>query len=131
MGGSRRVVVLVVDDEPMVRNMVCALLERQGYAVLSANDGEEALTLSREYAGSIEMLLTDYRMPGITGLQLAEAVRRERPGIKVLLMSGKLSDSLHERGLPVPFLEKPFPAAVLWRKIAEVLKGADAGPQEI
>jgi DNA-binding NtrC family response regulator len=115
------VVILVVDDEPMVRNVVCAMLARKGYGTVGAKDGQEAITLSRQYVGTIDLLLTDYKMPELNGLELAAIIAGERPGIKVLMMSGRLSGKLAERGLTVPFLQKPFEIETLWEKVREAL----------
>src|SRR5215208_726823 len=83
-------VILVAEDEVVVRNVVRIVLEGQGYFILAANDGQEALTISRQYPGIIHALLSDVKMPKMDGLQLRETILRERPGIKVLLMSGHI-----------------------------------------
>jgi CheY-like chemotaxis protein len=122
--------ILVAEDEVVVRNIVCMLLQHEGYEVLSAADGEEALQLAREYHGAIDLLLTDIRMPRMDGVQLAQQVVLERPGIRVLLMSGKLSDEIRERNVRLPFLRKPFVPSVFRKRIREVLSGPPAEPQE-
>jgi DNA-binding NtrC family response regulator len=101
-------VILVVDDEEPVRLFVRTLLERDGYAVLLANDGDHALEVSRRYAGEIRMLLTDYKMPQLDGLQLAAALMDERPGISVIIMSGHLSRPEELTGSEITVLPKPF-----------------------
>src|SRR5438270_4201638 len=92
-------VVLVAEDEVVVRNIVCFLLNHEGYHVLSAADGQEALALAREYQGPIDLLLTDITMPRMNGIALAEHVIKERPGIRVLLMSGKVSSEIREKNI--------------------------------
>ena len=77
-------VVLVAEDEVVVRNVVCLILQRDGYQVLSAADGREALELARQYQGTIDLLLSDINMPEMDGPSLAEHVIEERPGIRVL-----------------------------------------------
>src|ERR1700687_2217614 len=81
-------VVLIAEDEVLIRNFARIALEKEGYFVLSACDGEEALIISRAYAGLIHMLLSDIKMPGMDGLELREQILVERPGIKIMLMSG-------------------------------------------
>src|SRR6266571_3140294 len=91
---SPQFVILLAEDETLVRNVVRAMLTEAGYAVLDAVDGEHALEVSRRYDGSIHMLLSDIKMPRMNGIELSEQISRERPGIKVLLMSGKPSGEL-------------------------------------
>src|SRR5258708_5069765 len=88
---SAKIVILLAEDEHLVRNLVRTILINEGYAVLDANDGEHALEISRGFPGSIHMLLTDVKMPKMNGLELSQQIARERPGIKVLIMSGKTS----------------------------------------
>ena len=123
-------VVLVAEDEVIVRNIVCLLLQREGYQVLSAADGKEALELAREYRGTIDLLLSDVKMPRMDGISLAEHVINERPGIRVLLMSGKLSDEIRKQNIRLPFLRKPFVPSVFRDKVRAVLSGPPAQPQE-
>jgi two-component system, cell cycle sensor histidine kinase and response regulator CckA len=101
-------VVLVVDDEESVRLLLSTLLERESYKVLLANDGVHALEVSRKHPGVIHALVTDYKMPRMDGLQLAKSLSAERPGIKVMIMSGRMSnpDGLQKCGYPM--LPKPF-----------------------
>ena len=115
-------VVLVVEDEVLVRNFVCLQLQREGYQVLAASDGVEALDLARAYTGSIQMLLTDVVMPRMDGLALVERLLEERPGLRVLVMSGKLSSEAREQSIQLPFIKKPFLAKELREKIKEVMK---------
>ena len=110
-------VVLVVDDEPLIRNIVRIALEAEGYFILAAADGEEGLALSRSFPGTIHLLLSDVMMPRMDGLQLAEALTAERPATTVLLMSGQL-DLTAER----PFLRKPFAIGVLREHVRGILQ---------
>jgi PAS domain S-box-containing protein len=115
--------VLVVEDEPAVRNLVRTVLERRGYAVLAAEDGAAALDLVDKHTGVIHVLLTDVVMPGINGRDLAARVRARRPTIKVVFMSGYTADIPTELGVeggPV-FLSKPFSERALTSKLREVL----------
>ncbi len=124
-------VVLVAEDEVVVRNIVCHLLNREGYQVLSAADGAEALQLAREYRGTIDLLLSDVKMPHLDGISLAERIISERPGIRVLLMSGKISEEIREENIRLPFLRKPFVPSVFRDTVRAVLSGPPAQPQEL
>jgi DNA-binding NtrC family response regulator len=101
-------VILVVDDEESVRLLLSALLERDSYQVLLAKDGQHALEVSRQHAGEISAVVTDYKMPRMDGMQLAKAITLERPGIRVMIMSGRMSnpEALQQCGFPI--LSKPF-----------------------
>lgn len=123
-------VVLVAEDEVVVRNIVCLLLQREGHQVLSAADGKEALELAREYRGTIDLLLSDVKMPHMDGISLAEYIINERPGIRVLLMSGKVSEDVRKENIRLPFLRKPFVPSVFRDKVRAVLSGPPAQPQE-
>ena len=110
-------VILVVDDEVLIRNIARIILEAEGYFILAADDGEEALEMSRKFPGTIHGVLSDVKMPKVDGLELAATILLERPGIKVLLMSGYV-DAPAEN---VPFLQKPFGPEVLKQRIRELL----------
>ncbi len=104
-------VVLVVEDEASVLRLVRRVLEGEGLVVLSAQDAEEALLLSSQHAGGIDLLLTDVVMPGLNGLELAKRVGAERPHVHVLFMSGYADHALVQRDIidaGRPFLQKPF-----------------------
>ena len=86
--GPRQSVILVADDEVLIRNLVTLLMQREGYFVLSAADGQEGLELSRKYPGTIDLVITDVQMPRLNGTDLCAHLLEDRPGIKVLVMSG-------------------------------------------
>ncbi len=116
--------VLMVEDEEGVRKVVRAFLETHGYRVLEAGNGEEALRLAGAQDGPIHLLLTDMVMPAMNGPELADHIRRQHPGIRVLFMSGYTSRGARQNhGLDpgAPFLEKPFSGQALAHKIREVL----------
>jgi PAS domain S-box-containing protein len=116
--------VLLVEDEEMVREMAVEILQECGYEVLEASDGPDALSLSEQYPGRIELLLTDVVMPGMSGRQLAEQLITERPELKVLYMSGYTDDAIVHHGVldeGTAFIAKPFSPDALSRKIHEVL----------
>ena len=108
-------VVLIVDDDANIRNFLSLMIQQKGYSLLTANDGQEALALSRTYPGDIDLLVSDVQMPRMNGLDLAGHVLDERPRTRVLMMSGIEPDTL-----ALPFLRKPFLPDELWRKLDEV-----------
>jgi two-component system response regulator ResD len=112
-------IILIAEDDVLIRNSARMLLQADGHDVLVARDGDEALRLSREYQGEIDMLLTAVKLPGIDGLELVAQIVKERPGIKILVMSSKISGE----GINLPFLSKPFSPAGFREKVREVLKG--------
>jgi two-component system cell cycle sensor histidine kinase/response regulator CckA len=121
--------VLAVDDEKAVRDLTVRLLTQLGYQVLSAASGAEALEVSRAHSGEITLLLTDLMMPGMNGRQVAEALRKERPGIHVLYVSGYTESTVLDRGVLEPdvdFLPKPFSRNVLGLKLREILSRGDS-----
>src|SRR5207302_1129974 len=91
--------VLVVDDEPAVRVVTKRILQRSGYAVLEAAGGVEALDALREHPGPIHLLLTDVIMPEMNGREVAQRVRGQRPGIRVVYMSGYSPEAIAHDGL--------------------------------
>jgi len=96
-------VILVAEDDVLIQNVVRVTLEGDGYFVLTAHDGQEALEISSRYLGHIHLLLTDYSMPRMNGLELSDEIRVRRPETKILLMSGYAPPRA-----AVPLLPKPF-----------------------
>lgn len=116
--------ILVVDDEEWIRVALRTLLEQQGYRVLAAHDTQSALETERDFAGTIDLLLTDVQMPGRSGVELAHELRARRPVVRVLLMSGHPDAATLATARPgseVEFLPKPFEGRALLRKVREVL----------
>jgi two-component system, cell cycle sensor histidine kinase and response regulator CckA len=113
--GGGRETVLLVEDEQIVREVVRQMLERQGYEVLVAADGEEALALAGRYEGRIDVLATDVVMPRMGGGELADRLLPQRPELRVLFMSGYTEDPTVWDGLEErkAFLQKPFSAGDL------------------
>jgi CheY-like chemotaxis protein len=106
-------VVLVVDDDAAVRTAAARVLARRAYTVLAAGDGLEALGLAERHPGPIHLLVTDVRMPGMDGRELARRFRAARPEARVLLMSGYEEPPEGAAGAPAadgdaPVLQKPF-----------------------
>jgi CheY-like chemotaxis protein len=119
--------VLLVEDDRTVRLLASEMLEMNGYTVLEACDGREALDLVRRHGHPIDLLLTDVVMPQMSGRQLAEGIADIHPGIRVLYMSGYTDGVIAHHGVldaGVAYLQKPFTADFLARKVREVL---DAG----
>jgi CheY-like chemotaxis protein len=96
--------ILVVDDEEEVREILADMLEDFGCVVLTAASGEEALPILAHDCGGVAMVITDVRMPGMSGLELADEVRRRWPGVKIILISGYFVPP----ETPQRFLKKPF-----------------------
>ena len=116
--------VLVVEDELVVRRMVCRILRTHGYNVLDAKDGVHALELLRNHDGPLDLLLTDVIMPGLNGKQLRDRVSQDRPETRVLYMSGYADEVIAHHGVldeEGAFLQKPFSVQGLTRKVREVL----------
>jgi len=116
--------VLVVEDEPAVLSLSRRALEAQGYVVLAASDAAAALRVVERHGGMIHLLLTDVVMPGLSGRELADQLAGQRPGIRVLYMSGYPGDAVVQHGtLPSgsAFLQKPFSPDGLARKVRDVL----------
>jgi len=119
--------ILVVDDESMVREMLCESLREFGYEVLDAGDVREALEIGRRHAGPIHLLLTDVVLPGMGGRELAEQLTASRPDMKIMFMSGYTDDAIVRRGVlaaGVAFLQKPFTLVAMARKVRGTLDDA-------
>jgi CheY-like chemotaxis protein len=119
--------VLLVEDEEALRDLLRETLEGNGYTVLVARDGAEALQIVDAYAGTIHVIVTDLIMPGMTGRRAAEAIASTRPGMKVLYISGYSNEAVRgvlSRGSA--FLGKPFTPEGLLGKVREMLHGPKA-----
>ena len=128
-GGSER--VLLVEDEPPVREIVRRALSGAGYEVVMARDAQEALDLGEARLGEIDLLLTDMILPGMSGRELVSALRTRRPELRVIIMSGYTGETypaLESLPAGVGFLEKPFSLVDLRRKVREAL---DEGAREL
>jgi signal transduction histidine kinase/CheY-like chemotaxis protein len=117
--------ILLVEDESGVRHLIGQVLEQYGYTVLCATDGHHAMVIEAEYAGPIDLLISDMIMPGLSGPDLAQRIVRRRPEIQVLFISGYASREAIDSGISSPnasFLQKPFLPEVLARKVRERLE---------
>lgn len=115
--------VLLVDDDPGVRRLASTILSRQGYRVLIAADGAEALALANSTHEPIDLALTDMVMPGVTGKQLVERLLDSRPDIRILFMSGNAGRDIDDASIRGTFLAKPFSPSGLLDKLRDVLQG--------
>jgi CheY-like chemotaxis protein len=116
--------VLLVEDDAQLRRLAHRALAGEGYTVLEADRGAVALDIARRHQGRIDLLLTDVVMPDTNGRKLAEALRAERPGLRVLFMSGYPDGAMIHHGMLDPgvaYLAKPFTTDAIARKIREVL----------
>jgi PAS domain S-box-containing protein len=116
--------ILLVEDDPQVRQLTSSLLEGCGYSVLAAGSMAAVETHCRQFQGAIHLLLTDVIMPGMTGKDVAVVANRLRPGIRVLFMSGYTDDVIDYHGGLGPetfFLQKPFTSSALAEKIRQAL----------
>ncbi|HEY2801071.1 MAG TPA: ATP-binding protein, partial [Chthoniobacterales bacterium] len=116
--------ILVVEDEEIVRELVCDVLVQQGYRVLCATNGNEALEMASHHDGGMDLLLTDVIMPQMNGQELAALLTAQRPDLKVLYVSGYSDDDIGHHGIldeEVELLEKPFTPQSLASKVREIL----------
>ncbi|MFO0735357.1 MAG: response regulator [Labilithrix sp.] len=126
--------ILVVEDAEAVRAITCAILRRAGYVVLSASSATDALQLCKRHEGRIDLLLTDVVLPHTMGRELAASVKKLRPEIHVLYMSGYTGDAAVKHGLLDPgvaFLPKPITPDALLAKAREVLSPATVRREHI
>jgi PAS domain S-box-containing protein len=116
--------VLVVEDEDAMREVTRRMLQRNGYQVMTAASGADALALAEQHQGDLHLLITDVIMPQMLGKELADRMRAIRPGLRVLYMSGYAHPVLASQGTldaGVTLLEKPFSEPALTAKVREVL----------
>ena len=115
--------ILLVEDEEMVRELATESLQRYGYTVLAASNGDKALSICEEYKEKIDLLITDLVMPGMNGIELARRFLDSRPEIPVLFMSGYSEDAvehLKDMTQRQSFLPKPITPTILSRKVREM-----------
>jgi DNA-binding response OmpR family regulator len=129
--GPHQSVILVADDEVLIRNLVTLLLQQDGHMVLSAANGREGLEIAREYPGPIELVITDAQMPQVKGAELCAHLLKVRPGIKVLVMSGADTFEIVGRNIHLPFLPKPFDGKTLLARVRAILAAPVQAPMHL
>jgi CheY-like chemotaxis protein len=112
--------ILLVDDEQLIRNMLRSALEKRGYEVVVAGDGVEALGLFMKHQSKIAAVITDITMPAIGGVELARRLAEERPGIPILFMSG-ICDELPNDLRTYGCIQKPFSAPPIPEEIERMI----------
>ena len=119
-------VILVVDDEDLVRDVTAMALEDAGYQVLCAEDGEKAVRLFGEHRQELSLVILDLSMPGMSGEDILATFAREDPAIPVILCSGRTEEEAYEQVVTAPagFLKKPFMPAELVGAVRDTLAQA-------
>jgi len=123
--------ILLVEDDDRVRALVANMLKKNGYKVLLASAGDQALEIAARHRGQIHLLLTDVMMPGLSGRILSERLTAARPDTRVLYMSGYSDDAILRRGVKSAaayFIQKPFSIDALANKIRETLSAPSNVP---
>ena len=123
--------VLVIEDDPLVRQVIVRALQRAGFQVLAAGNGAEALKRFREHRGALDLVITDVVMPGLSGRAVVGELERLRPGLRVLYVSGYTQDAIVTQGVldeGIHFLPKPFTAAALLERVRLVLGSGGRSP---
>jgi CheY-like chemotaxis protein len=118
--------LLVVENEPAIRNLLQMALRKSGYTVLAAESGREALEIVQGHTGRIDLLITDVVMPDMNGPELARRLAAIRPATPTLFMSGYMDDALGEHGvLPshANFIQKPFSPRAIAQRVRDILDG--------
>jgi DNA-binding response OmpR family regulator len=120
--------ILVVDDEPMVKQLARDVLKRYGYTVLTAGGGEEAIDVFRQRSTEIDAVILDMVMPTMEGKEVFRRLQEIKPGVKVIVSSGyshdRDADGLLEQGAR-SFVQKPFRIAELVKVVGEVIEGKE------
>ncbi|MDX1777171.1 MAG: ATP-binding protein, partial [Desulfobulbales bacterium] len=122
-----RETILVAEDDRTIKRMIRNYLEPLGYELLLADNGVQAMELSRSYEGEIDLLLTDVIMPEMNGQELADLMRKERPGVMIIFMSGYTDEVIAHHGVLEPgvnFIQKPVTPSKIARVLNDVLKSA-------
>ena len=117
--------ILLAEDEPSLRRLIARVLRNQGYNVLEAADGNEALALAQANGVKIHLLITDVIMPGLSSKMLAEWLKQVNPGVRVLFISGYINNNAVRDAMSKPgtfFLQKPFNPTDLSKKVREAIE---------
>jgi two-component system, cell cycle sensor histidine kinase and response regulator CckA len=111
--------ILVAEDELAIRRLLSDTLTQEGFEVIAAADGADALKHARNHVGTIDLLITDVKMPKVDGFDLRERLLQEQPNVKLLVISGNLD--LEIKGIEFPLLRKPFLPSELAAKVRQIL----------
>jgi len=115
--------ILLVEDHSILLKLVRRILEDANFTVITASNAKQAIQLEAEFPGTIDLLLSDVRMRGTSGPNLAKRLKERRPQMRVVLMSGYPGGALLVLNYGWHYIEKPFVASVLVKKIKDVLRG--------
>jgi CheY-like chemotaxis protein len=119
--------ILLVEDEPLLRELARMILTDAGYKVFDAERSEDAFALWDQHCDEIELVLTDMVLPGgMTGRELATCLQERKPTLKVIYTTGYSQDLLEAKGEVVNFLQKPYPPETLMRTVRSCLDGAES-----
>jgi two-component system, cell cycle sensor histidine kinase and response regulator CckA len=118
---KRHGTILLAEDEPLLRELGETILTQAGYTVLTAANGDAIRKLVVEYAGEVDLLLTDVVMPDMSGPDMVRLAKQRWPSARVLYMSGYADDELKDLDRDAGFLQKPFTPTELMAKISEIL----------
>ena len=121
-GGASPQTVLVVEDHLLLLKLVKDILEGANFTVLSANSAKKALQVEAEFDGTIDLLLSDVMMPGMSGPDLAKKLKKQRPEMRIILMSGYPDGGLLVLNYGWHFMQKPFMPRALVGRIKDVLQ---------
>jgi CheY-like chemotaxis protein len=114
-------VILLAEDEVVIRNLLGTMLTKQGYKVLTASDGLEAMEVCKKFSDPIQLLITNVTMPRMDGLALTTKVREERPDIRVIVISGQTNADILDGNRPDAFLRKPFQPVTILKAVQDIL----------
>jgi two-component system cell cycle sensor histidine kinase/response regulator CckA len=120
--------ILVVDDEPVICKLIGLALEQEGFQVLKAENGFDAIGLSESHPGEIDLLVSDVTMPGMDGPTLAGKLREADPDLPVLFVSGQYEEAPAHEDKPRPVLAKPFSLDLLLRTVRRMVRTRPAIP---
>jgi len=119
---TSRKTILLVDDHAAARKSMQRVLLDAGHRILAASSGKEALQVFAEHSAAVDLLIADFMMPGMNGQELAETLRRQKPGMKVLLISGYQEAPVESAAGAVELIRKPFSRRALIERVVEVLQ---------
>jgi DNA-binding response OmpR family regulator len=116
---KRKICILLAEDESAIRRLLSDTLTQEGFEVITAVDGADALRHARNHVGTIDLLITDVQMPKLDGFDLRERLLQEQPDAKLLVISGNLDPDI--KGVEFPLLRKPFLPSELAAKVRQIL----------